>query len=604
VTAPARPPTPAPASQADPYDRAIASMVEWCMAGDRPLWLVSGAALTGKTTFVGAVAERLTRDKVITHWALPGRAATAVLSAASGKHRSLVIIDDAETRADLGETLAVLANGGRPLNARVVIVAREFGSWWTRLLSRFSSAEQEALTYRRTMIGAPGEAGPAKLDVALRTSTDRAEGGAIVTLAGADPVSAGVLLRMAALVVSLPTRVGELRPAALRAAVRDLFAEDEGYWRRAAKEVSPVGVVQPALRTALAGAALANADGLSDAAQVLRRVPALAVGAADRLARLAVWWHGLYSRMGSETLAHTPRLPGWLVDRVPDEGGTDSSGLSWTVATLDTERKVTETLAQLVRDAHRDVWPSRVPFAHNAADAAEMSRNMLRTVHNKAFVDEALAWLTHELDLGPDDLASLADALAHPARSLPRTSVVLFNRMLEGDVNPAEEAGLLLELGTRLSELGRWEDARAVTDRALSRLRVIADIDRDRYLVELASGVLNLGACLAQLGRIPEALESTYEAVSLHRELLEYDRDLFLPNLGRALTNLSSCLSRAKRRPAALAAAGQAVAIYRELAENNPRAFARELAVAEHNWNVCREALGTPVAGRNPLAPV
>jgi hypothetical protein len=584
----------------DPFETAIQAMVDWCLRGERPLWLVSGGAGVGKTRFVGMVAERLTREKVVTGWAVPGRAGMAVNSSTAGRP-TLVIVDDAETRADVGDLLATVAHSASG-SVKVIIIARDFGAWWTQQLSRLTAEEQEALAYRRTMIGAGGEAGPAKLDLALRTAADRNETGPLVTLATADPVSAGVLLRMAALVVALPTRVGQLRPAALRSAVNDLFGDDEGYWRRTAKEVSPIGVVQPALRSALVSSAIAGADGLADAAQLLRRVPSLAVGAADRLARLAVWWHGLYGRLGAETLSRSPRLPGWLVDRVPDDGGTDSSGLSWTVATFDTERKVTEMLAQMVRDTHREIWPSRLPLGTAVKSQVEVHRALQRTVRAKAMVDEALAWLTHELELGGDELGALEEAMHNPSHSLPRTAVVLLNRLLEGEVSPSEEASLLLELGTRLSELGRWEDALSVTQRAVDHQRIMVDFDRDRHLMELATGVLNLGSCLAQLDRNDEALEATFEAVALHRELLDTDRETYLPNLARALSNLSSCLAKVGRRPAALGAAGQAVAIYRELAENHPRAYARELAVAEHNWKVCRETLGQPVAGRSPYA--
>ena len=90
-------------------------------------------------------------------------------------------------------------------------------------------------------------------------------------------------------------------------------------------------------------------------------------------------------------------------------------------------------------------------------------------------------------------------------------------------------------------------------------------------------------------------------AVSLYRELLETDRDRHLPALARALTNLSACLSRSGSRPAALGAAGQAVAIYRELVEVHPKAFTTEMAAAEHNWRVCRGALGQPATGRAPV---
>ena len=586
----------------DPFEKALTAMATWAVTGDRALWLLSGGAGVGKTTFAGQVAERVAAHGVQVGWAPPGRAVHAVQAVAASSRPGVVIVDDAETRADIGDLLTLVANGGQPLPVRVVVVARDFGAWWTRQLSHLTAEEQEALASRRTLVGGRGEAGPARLDLVLRTDSRRAEASPLATLSSADPVSAAVLLRMAALVVALPTRVGQLKPVALRAAVSDLFSDEEGYWRRAAREVTLAGAAQTALRSALACSAVARVDGIADAATVLRRVPMLAVNAADRLARLAVWWHGLYDRIGSESPARSPRLPGWLADRVPQPGAVDSSGLSWTVAAFETERKVTETLAELARDTHRDIWPRRVPASDGAMpDQSELARNLERSVSAKAPVDEALAWLAQESDLGADDMSALAEAMFQPAKSLPRTAVVLLNRMLDSGGNSAHEhAALQLELGARLSELGMWDDARQVTEEAVARLRVMVDIDRPQYLADLATGVLNLGSCAAQQGRHDEALDITYEAVGLYRELATNRRDEHLHSLARALTNLSSCLSRVGRRPAALGAAGQAVAIYRDLAANNPRAFSRELAIAEHNWNVCRDALGQPVAGRQP----
>jgi tetratricopeptide (TPR) repeat protein len=343
-------------------------------------------------------------------------------------------------------------------------------------------------------------------------------------------------------------------------------------------------------------------DGLADAATVLRRVPALAVGAADRLARLAVWWHGLYARVG-DAVASTPRLPTWLVERLP--AGTDSTGISWTVAALDAERRATSTLATLALAAHRDVWPqvhgprttgesSRVAAENTAAAHASLRR----AVNAAAPVDEALAWLTQELELNQEELAALGEAISYPTRSLSRTAIVLARRLLDGADGDEDRAAFLLSLGARYSELARWPEARRHTELAVQTLRELAGFDRDRYLPDLAAAVSNLASCLAQLGERDQALITSYEAVAMHRELLETDRDGYLPALARALTNLSACLSRSGRRPAALGAAGQAVAIYRELVELNPNAYRAELAAADHNWRVCRQAVTQPTAGR------
>jgi tetratricopeptide (TPR) repeat protein len=580
----------AAAESTDPRERAIDAMVKWCHDGDRPLWLVEGGPGAGKTRLVTDVADRLVADRWPCGWARPGLGAFAVTAAARNGRQALVLVDDAETRADVFELLRALANGGRPLPVRLIMTARDFGTWWTDVLSRLTADEQEVLQPGRTVMGGGSVVKPPPSTVALRDMPGGSDprGRAVTTLTTADPASPAILLRQAALVVALSTRVGQLGPADLRSALRDLFEEEEGYWWRTATEVDGTGPT-PALRSALASAAVVSTDGLTDAATVLRRVPALAAGAADRLARLAAWWRGLYIRVG-EAETPQPRLPAWLADRLPD--GTDSTGVSWMVAALNTERRASSTLAQLSVNAHREVWPSRTPAA---VDPAPHHVALRRAVASAAPVDEALAWLTQELELGPADLEALGEAIAYPSRTLARTAIVLARRLLDAADTEEERAALTLGLGARYSEVGRWDEARQLTERATDTFRKLTDADRDRYLSDLAAAVSNLGSCLAQLGQRDEALGVTYEAVALHRELIAIDRDAHLPALARALTNLSACLARSARRPAALGAAGQAVAIYRELVELHPNAYRAELAAADHNWRICREALGQPV---------
>jgi tetratricopeptide (TPR) repeat protein len=242
------------------------------------------------------------------------------------------------------------------------------------------------------------------------------------------------------------------------------------------------------------------------------------------------------------------------------------------------------------------VWLNRAPAAREGAggDPGPARTTLRRQIATAGPVDEALAWLTQELELSRSDLDALSDAIAYPTQSLSRTAIVLARRQLAVAETDEDRANLMLTLGARYSELGLWHDARHHTELAVAEFRRLADEDRERMLPDYAAAVSNLASCLAQLGERDEALQASYQAVGLHRELLETDRNRYLPDLGRSLTNLSACLSRSGRRPAALGAAGQAVAIYRELVGLHPNRYLAEMATAEHNWRVCRGALGQP----------
>ncbi len=349
-------------------------------------------------------------------------------------------------------------------------------------VDRLTPAEQEALAAGRTIMGGGGMTVPSAQAVALRSLElgDGPQGPGGGTLATADPASAAVLLRQAALVVALSTRVGQLGPAEVRSALRDLFEEEEGYWRRAASEVIAPGQPTPALRAALAASAVVGTDGLADAATVLRRVPALAVGAADRLARLAVWWHGLYARVGDAARADAPaarlarrsaarrhRQHRHLLDRrgagrrTPGHLDPGPAGPGRAPRRLAAGARATHDRSE--HQGRRRGRRGRVRLAAPPVSAA-------------APVDEALAWLTQELELDQDDLEALGEAISYPTRSLSRTAIVLARRLLDGADTDEDRAAFLLSLGARYSELGRWSEARQHTELAVETLRQLAEL--------------------------------------------------------------------------------------------------------------------------------
>ncbi len=88
----------------------------------------------------------------------------------------------------------------------------------------------------------------------------------------------------------------------------------------------------------------------------------------------------------------------------------------------------------------------------------------------------------------------------------------------------------------------------------------------------------NLGIRLSELGRREEALAATQEAVEIYRQLAQANPQAFLPNLARSLNNLGNRLSALGRREEALAATQEAVEIRRQLAQAHPQAFLPDLA--------------------------
>jgi hypothetical protein len=108
-------------------------------------------------------------------------------------------------------------------------------------------------------------------------------------------------------------------------------------------------------------------------------------------------------------------------------------------------------------------------------------------------------------------------------------------------------------------------------------LRTPADASEDAR-EDLAHVLNNLGNRLGDLGRREEALEAAAEAVGLRRQLAAQRPDAFLPDLATSLNNLGNRLSELGRREEALEAAAEAVTLYRQLAAQRPDAFLPDLA--------------------------
>ncbi|MGV9976165.1 tetratricopeptide repeat protein, partial [Micromonospora wenchangensis] len=87
----------------------------------------------------------------------------------------------------------------------------------------------------------------------------------------------------------------------------------------------------------------------------------------------------------------------------------------------------------------------------------------------------------------------------------------------------------LNNLGNRLSELGRREQALTHTEEATDIYRRLADTNPDTYLPNLAMSLNNLGILLSELGRREQALTHTEEATDIYRRLADTNPDTYLP---------------------------------------------------------------------------
>ena len=136
----------------------------------------------------------------------------------------------------------------------------------------------------------------------------------------------------------------------------------------------------------------------------------------------------------------------------------------------------------------------------------------------------------------------------------------------------------LSNLGIRLSEVGRRDDALTTTEEATAIHRQLAEANPAAHLPNLAMSLSNLGIRLSEVGRRDKALAPTEEATAIRRRLAEANPAAYLPDLARSLwTYAWVCVNVDNNLSAALDAITEAISLYKPLTARLPQRFAGEL---------------------------
>ncbi len=583
-------------------DAELASIESWCEAADPfAVRLYVGAGGTGKTRLA---IEACLRQKQ-RGWdagILESRGLAESLSGAPEalddllaprRAPRLVVLDYAETqRAHVNALLwrAARKTGGEKV--RLILLARTAGDWWTELQRgdvRFGSVLGSGAE--------PIELAPIAGDVDERVRVFEAAASAFAVRMRKDrppPPPAGALdgdtfaqvlfLHMAAYAAVLGETISG------RLDLLDFVLEREaGYWRREADDLKLGGTFVPLLPVAVSVAALA---GGYDSAAKLGEALACHADLAEypRLERVAV----------ARVLASLYREGGRIAPLAPDPL---AEHLVWRTASTDRSWMLTWFKAADERAAaHGLVVLTRMNRAHYEARdwlgevlAADLARLVVPAidvaVQNGDPIGVVLAACL-EREPRPDLAVGMMDKIPEQTVALRELAVVI-TEQAAGVAGEADVVALLKNnLGNRLSDLGRREEALAAADEAVSVYRRLAADRPDAFLPYLAASLNNLGNMLSDLGRREEALAAAVEAVSIRRRLAADRPDAFLPDLAGSLNNLSAMLRDLGRRKEALAAADEAVSIRRRLAADRPDAFRPDLAMSLNNLSASLSDLG------------
>ncbi|MGA5895118.1 tetratricopeptide repeat protein [Streptomyces venetus] len=181
-----------------------------------------------------------------------------------------------------------------------------------------------------------------------------------------------------------------------------------------------------------------------------------------------------------------------------------------------------------------------------------------------------LTVVAHIHDPVPDALVT--------GRALLRVRLLEHRLALAGE-NRAEQARILVNHGSDLRSLGRYEEAAEAGGQAVGIFEDLAAADPDSYEADVARSLTNYVHQLSDLGRNDEALVALQRVVAIFRRLADADPEQYGLDVATALANHALQLESAHRWEEARRASQEAIARYRDRMRTDPRARAG-LAIA------------------------
>jgi tetratricopeptide (TPR) repeat protein len=593
----------------------LARLRQWCAGQDVPeVMLLTGAGGVGKTRLALRLAEEQQEQGWLCRVVRAGREADVVAAAhAVTRGPVLLIVDYAETRPGLGGLLAEVADNAGDL-LRVLLVARGVGEWWAQL-------EASADADLRMLIASAGRVPVGTLkdnahDSAELVRSAVREFARVLRVAVPGPVQVTLperavpilVLHAAALLAVLDMRdsavARSIRVVADEQVLAGLLAREKAFWLGSAQTAGlsgPGGVDSVTAAQAVAVACLITVADENDAAQTLRRVPGLADVPLGTLLRIARWLRQLYPADEIEPSGGKARWWGCLQpDLVAEQHVTsvlaDAPGLARECLRDLTVVQALGALTMLARAcAHQIQAPGIISAALRANPTGLGLPAVQVAVQTAGKLGEIFTDVLGDLEASGETLIAIYNAIPDQTIILATAAADLAQRItasLPANSASADRGSWLISLGVRLSKLGRWPEALAVTQEAVAIYRELVAASLDQYRPDLALSLTNLGQWFWALDRSAEALPVTEEAVGLYRELATAYPSRYRADLARSLANLGVLFSDLDRSAEALPVTQEAVAIRRELAAVSPDQYRPDLALSLINLGIRYVQLG------------
>ncbi|WP_147449338.1 tetratricopeptide repeat protein [Actinomadura pelletieri] len=515
---------------------------------------------------------------------------------------ALLLVDYAE-RWPVTDLLALLADAAGQ-GARVLLLARPAGPWWSTLAFNIAKFTATAAPVRLPPLGDQIDREQLFTDArdafarALQVSPDSVQ--PPVDLETQPGFGLVLAVHMAALAAVDAASREVVAPQDLAAVSGYLLARERDHWRwlhRNADVAVDVGAMGQAVYLAVLTGSQTYDDGLL-------AVRAAQIGTSVHPDRI----------LKDHAVAYPPHASDSVLEPLyPDRLGEDLLALSTPGHHSDSDYPAdpwaSQAAARIITATTTDDGGAR--DAGSQKDGPVWARPALTTLVQAAarwphIATTQLAPLLTEhphlaLSAGGATLAALADidtlditVLETIEAVLPEDSHVELNAGIAAvtqrlathrltTTDPAQRARIHDNLAVRLSHAGQRNHALTEGQQALHTWRHLAATNPTAYLSNLAASLNNHALRLAEVGRRDEALPVSQEAVELRRELAAANRAAFLPDLATSLNNHANRLAEVGRRDEALLVSQEAVELRRELAAANRAAFLPDLATSLNN---------------------
>jgi tetratricopeptide (TPR) repeat protein len=583
----------------------LAELLTWCTGrGHAKVRLVTGDGGAGKTRLALRLGQELEANGWQPLWVPRGAEREAVEAIRTLGHPCVLVVDYAETRSDLARLLGDIASNQDGPEVRAMLLARSSGEWWQQLLASVEERTAALLEMHNPLVLGPVRAlgGPhevfAEALTAFANKLKTARPEVRLVLSDTDPVV--LVVHAAALLAVADYGAGAATSGHVvssEAALEGLLRHEAGYWVRSAAGRG-LDLDVTVLRLAVAVACLIGADNQTDAMAVLARVPDL--DSAEQRGRVARWLHDLYPPPAHENDA---RKGEWLGPLRPDRlaeqlvagelAGRPELVGSW-FAGLDGLRAA-RALTVLARAA---LTQEQVVSLLHAALAAHLDHlavpALTVAVETNPVLGDLLAQVLRTQPVSRETLRRIADESPDRSFALAMPAAVALKYLADDPADADEHAAALVDLSSRLANLGRREEALEAIEQAVSIYRRLIHDQPFPFLAGLATALNNQAVCLMALGSWEEALDSFEQAAFIRRGLADAQPDEFLPALATTLNNQANCLADLGRLEEALEAIEQSLSIYRQFADAQPDDCLPGMAMALNNQTRCLHRLERP----------